>query len=413
MIKTSQGMNFARLFELQCGVQHYAWGVRAHDGRVPFIAELTGADADDERFAELWIGAHPKCPASVMTDEGAEALDGFIHKYAHEILGRVTKDGGVRHLPFLLKVLDIQQPLSIQAHPDKRLAEKLHARDPEHYPDANHKPEIAVSLRGLDALCQFRKADAIKCDLRRLSPLAGRFGELLADGQAPDEMWLRHAYGRLFALSNKEAGELVAETRAFLCGLKERTPADGWFLRLTEVYPGDRGALSVYFLNIIHLDPGEAIFLGADEPHAYLQGTIIECMASSDNVVRAGLTEKFVDTKVLTDMLTYRQGPPPVFSGEELCKGERVYRVPVAEFQVEFYSHGAGKSRSYPCDCVPSLILVLEGSAEFRVGDTTVEAPKGSTWLWPAALASCGIRYLEPATTIVRARPNIDLDHRP
>jgi mannose-6-phosphate isomerase len=401
-------MNISDIIELKCDVQHYPWGGCARDGSAPYIANLVGAPAETgQPFAELWIGAHPKLPAAALVGDASVPLDQLIHEHTETILGGGLVEAGVKSLPFLLKVLDCDQPLSIQAHPDLRRAAELNARDPEHYGDANHKPEIAIGITGMTAFCQFRPTSEIQGHIARLPALAAFLGDAGA-GLAPGSReWLQALYARVFSASQDAVGTALGGVRRHLSENGPQGPADEWFLKLEEFYPGDRGMLSAFFLNIVHLGPGEGVFLGPNEPHAYLAGTIIECMASSDNVVRAGLTPKFIDRDVLVDMLTYRQGLPQMDTGEELSPGETVYRVPVPEFQVEVYTHQDGYAGQYGSGGAVSILLILEGQAMLRTPQRKIDAPRGSTWLWPADLAECGIDYLAPGTTVVRARPNM------
>jgi mannose-6-phosphate isomerase len=159
-----------------------------------------------------------------------------------------------------------------------------------------------------------------------------------------------------------------------------------------------------YFLNLVFLQPGEAMFMNANEPHAYLHGTILECMGNSDNVVRAGLTSKFVDGRVLLEMLTYRENVPRRRRGCQVRPGERQYTVPVGGFRIDFWRGGNGReSRVAAAANAVSLLLVLDGAAELRGGhDAAQVAERGSAWLWPAALKRAEIRFLTAATTIVR-----------
>ncbi len=398
-------MEWTDLYRLECTVQHYPWGGRERAGRRPFIAELLGCADAGKPFAELWIGAHPKAPSLVLVDGRRQPLDRLLAEYPLPLLGPALAAAGERRLPFLLKVLDCDESLSIQAHPDLARAAILHRRDPEHYPDANHKPEIAIALAGMQAFCQFRAGDEIQAEIERLPPLGQFFAGCATGLPVGGSAWLRALYGRIFAAPpaavEAALGGLLAQLRA----AGPASAADRWFLELNDCHPGDRGLLCAYFLNLVELRPGEAVFLGPNEPHAYLRGTIIECMANSDNVVRAGLTPKFIDREVLVDMLTYRQGRPPIETGETLRPGERVYRVPVPEFQVEVYTHEAGEEREYAAEQAVSLLLVLAGEAELRTPHGCHLAPRGSAWLWPAALPACTVGYRQPGTCLVRARP--------
>ena len=389
------------LLPLRCGVQHYAWGERAEPGRAPLIASLTGEPVQPgQPFAELWIGAHASRPASVVTPDGAVPLPAFIQQHRRAVLGA---RGGAT-LPFLLKILTAGRALSIQAHPDRRLAARLHARLPQHYPDANHKPEIAIALSAFDALCQFRPTAAIRRDLGHWPPLRAFFADLPA---TPAKAWLKAAYARLLQAPGETVRQLVDAQMAAVHQAGPRTPHDDWFLELARQYPGDRGAVSLYFLNLVRLQPGEALFLAANEPHAYLRGAIVECMASSDNVVRAGLTAKFIDVGTLLNMLTYRQGGAPRLRPRRRANGCLTFVPPVPEFAVDWWRHQQPGSVTIRSHDAVSILLVLSGRAELRTPQgASVLAERGSSWLWPAAITSLTITVPEAGTQIVRARPN-------
>lgn len=395
-----------RLYNLACGIQHYPWGERQRGEWLPYIADLVGTKAEpDKPFAELWMGAHPSLPSQVSDMAGCPSLGAVIDADPAAVLGDKVLQMGCRSLPFLLKVLSCERPLSIQAHPDRERAQILHGRDPMHYPDPNHKPEIAIALTPFDALSQFRQLAEIAADVGRLRALDGFFRPF---GQPRSEDWLRQTYRYVFEAPQVRITMVID---GILEQLEKETgsasPADRCFQQLNRACPGDRGVLSAYFLNTLHLDPGEAMFMAADEPHAYLNGTIVECMANSDNVVRAGLTGKFIDRDVLLEMLTYRQGAPRVWSGEEISGGVVRYAVPTPEFEVDMCTLSAGSTLRLHSGEMVSLMLVLAGNGFFR-GDSGAPVPfaRGTCWLWPAGLPEIRIDADEENVRIVRARPN-------
>lgn len=372
-------MNVNRLYRLTCGVRYHDWGDRGAPGRLPLIAALGGLPADGRAFAELWMGALPPLAAGVPDWPGSPTLDVLIRQQPQTFLGPALAGAGVDALPFLLKILSCAQPLSIQAHPDRAHALELHAHDPANYPDANHKPEIAVALTPFVALAGFRHAAAVQADLQRV-PALTRFFAGLANG--PE--WLRQAYGRVFTADATAATAALRDTALHLDAARVRTGHEDLFLRCAALFPGDRGALSIPFLNLMNLQPGEAIYLAANEPHAYVEGTIVECMAASDNVVRAGLTHKFVDEQVLLRLLTYRPGLPPLLHGTPTAPGVRRYRVPTPEFELEFRDMHA--PAVVPADSCLSLLLILEGDVQLATPEWEWTAPRGSVLLWPASV---------------------------
>ena len=401
-------MQFNRVYPLECGIQHYDWGCRQHGDRQPFIAELLDLQAEaDTPYAELWIGAHTDLPATVRLDQDIP-LNDAIDRYSREMLGTTLTERGVRTLPFLFKVLSCERSLSIQAHPDKDRAAELHARDPEHYPDANHKPEIAISLSGFDAMCGFRPVHKIKEDLSRLESLRLFFEKELNAPSDDETDWLKALYRRIYSAGDADVKGVLGVLPSELKRQKTVTARDEWFRTLLDQYPGDRGTLSAYFLNIVHLEPGQALYLPANEPHCYLQGDILECMANSNNVVRAGLTGKFIDVDVLLDMLTYRQGEPELLTPAEKADGARSYQTPAPEFRIDLWNGDFGEKRGFASDGKISLLLVTRGQAELRTAESKVLAPKGSTWVWPGELGEIEVFFIDDDTEVVRATANIE-----
>ncbi|OGV78539.1 MAG: mannose-6-phosphate isomerase, class I [Lentisphaerae bacterium RIFOXYB12_FULL_65_16] len=401
-------MSWDRPIELRCGVQHYAWGGRGHDGQPPFIADLLGEREPGHRpYAELWVGAHPSLSAQVVHGTGVRPLSDEIAAFPEEILGRRLFRRGLSTLPFLLKVLDCHEPLSIQAHPDQALAERLHRRDPKNYPDANHKPEIAIALTPFRALCGFRPWEQIRADVVRRAALREFFGTDLgmAAGHVPAAR-LRRLWSRLLTAPDAEVAGVLQKLTQTPAAEGSGFPADQLCLHLVHRFPGDRGCIAAYFLNLLNIAPGEAVFLGAGEPHAYLCGTIVECMANSDNVVRAGLTPKFIDREVLLEMLTYDDVPPLVRRGRVGAHGERIYEVPTPEFRVEIWRQEAGAAWRYSGRDTVSLLLVLSGAVRLRnASGVESRAQRGTAWLWPAACGSLEVTAEADATEVVRAMP--------
>ncbi|MFA4943087.1 MAG: mannose-6-phosphate isomerase, class I [Lentisphaeria bacterium] len=394
----------ATFYPLACAVQPYAWGQRGAPGRPPYIAELLGRPDNGQPQAELWIGGHPSLPARLTVDGRERSLAELAAAEPAAVLGDPEATG----FPFLLKILSCDAALSIQAHPDPAVARILHAKDPAHYPDPFPKPELAIAITPFEALCQFRPVAEIRAEAGRL-PALGAF--LAAAGVRPtlaDDPWLRAAYAALFRAPQGQIPPLCRALATAVQAVPVRTAHDDLYLRLLAAYPDDRGAVSAYFLNHLQLQPGECIYLAANEPHAYLRGTILECMANSDNVVRAGLTPKHVDTEVLLAMLTYSQDGVHFLSPAHNGAGVRGYIPPTPEFQVDLLTPAAGGGLALDSGGAVSLLLVLEGAAELRTPRGAVfAAPRGSIWLWPACLERAEIRFTAPDSEVVRARPNM------
>jgi len=323
------------LYELRGVAQHYAWGRSADESEVAKLMEAGGATIDrttsqDLKWAELWIGTHANGPASLKLPNGTSVP-------LKDILGG--------DLPFLLKVLSVNTALSIQSHPSKTLAEKLHRERPDVYKDPNHKPEMAIALSRFEALCGFRGMSELEMTLQDVPELAMCCGQEAVDRytRVPEsnvtdkKRSLKELFTSLMTVDKvtaSEAVQLLVKRLEAQAAVRELTPRERLVLRLQEQYPLDIGVLSSYLLNYVCLESGEAIALGANEPHAYLSGEIVECMATSDNVIRAGLTPKFKDVNALCSSLTYRQGECPVMGGQEVEPGLRLYRPEFEEFEV-------------------------------------------------------------------------------
>lgn len=347
---------------LRCPVQKYRWGSQAADSILRKLASAGHEEpALDEPVAELWMGAHPSAPSLIIPD--LLSLRDAIHADPQYMIGRPGE------LSFLFKVLHADAPLSIQAHPDRSLARVLHAKDPANYPDANHKPELAVCLKDMRALVGFRDLGEIAASFRRLTAL-----HELCGGSALDLGidFLRSAYARLMKAPPEAVAQAAASVRASTSGAAQ----DACFLDLAARY-GDRdpGIFAPYFLNLMELAPGQAIFLGPNEPHSYLGGEILECMASSDNVVRAGLTPKFCDVDTLLSMLTYKTGPHSVVHLTE--EANPFYEVPVSDFALR-------RVHSIQSRGLPGIALVLSGELHLTDHHRSGRFPPGSALFIPA-----------------------------
>ena len=352
------------VLSLTCAVQNYDWGITG-DSEVASLGERnTGTSADREKpHAELWMGTHPSGP-SIVKGTG-EGLKETIAAKAEEFLGKVALETFGADLPFLTKVLSVAKALSIQAHPDKTLARALHADRPHVYKDANHKPEMTLAITEFEALCGFVAHDVLVKNLSKVPELRAAAGE---DASA--------AFRRVFTAVMTASAEKVRESIESLVSrlrkedLSALSPVDALALRLETQYPGDVGVLCAYLLNYVRLRPGQCIYLAANEPHAYLQGECVECMATSDNVVRAGLTPKLRDTAILCDMLTYNAGEPTVLDGEAIASGGatnatvRRYVPPFDEFQLETYEVEAGSTCAASVSPGPCVFLVFGGAGE-------------------------------------------------
>jgi mannose-6-phosphate isomerase len=375
-------------------IRPYAWGTR---GESAFIPCLLGIEPEpDTPYAELWMGAHPNAPSHVVLDGVQVSLRELIAQYPREILGQAVAKRFSGRLPFLFKVLSTAESLSIQAHPTKEQARRLHARDPEHYPDDNHKPELAVALDALTALMGFKPFSGILETLGRYPELADFVGQDIAgraksaEQAAPRQQkaLLRELYATLVERAVTHAEELVKATgrlaerlAASTGGLREE---EQLFLELRDKYSGvDVGLFTIFLLNLVHLEKGQGVFIGAGTPHAYLKGNIVECMANSDNVVRAGLTPKFKDVETLVDILTYEMGPPPIIEANADA-AEMVYRTPASEFQVSRLRMHPEQERAESTGGGPVVLLLTQGDILIHWEGGETKLRRGQSVLIPA-----------------------------
>jgi mannose-6-phosphate isomerase len=336
-------------------MQHLAGTVQTYEwGSTTAIPELLGVEAHGGPQAELWLGAHPVAPA--MLADGRR-LDEAIAAAAPSVLGPGVISRFGPSLPFLLKVLAAEAPLSIQAHPDVDQARAGFAREeaagiplgaPERlYKDPNHKPELIVALTPFEALCGFRPADEIADELEAIG-IRSWSGRLRRDGLASTVAGL---FGSTDA-AKVSIVRRVAEAHPFVAELAQR-------------YPDDIGCVVALFLRRITLQPGEGLELAAGNLHAYLRGVGVELMANSDNVLRGGLTVKHVDAEELLRVVHVDDAPVPVLQAESTGTGWRRYPTVAAEFTLSVADvHGSGPTVR---GGAPSVLLCTAGS--LRVGD--------------------------------------------
>ncbi|MGI5125664.1 mannose-6-phosphate isomerase, class I [Pseudonocardia sp. CA-107938] len=367
-------------------IRPYAWGSRT------VLAELLGHESPAPHpQAEMWLGAHPGDPSRLQS--GGTLLDA-LRADPDGLLGadRARKWDGT--LPFLLKVLAADEPLSLQAHPsldqarvgferEERAGLARDAAD-RNYRDPNHKPELICALTEFHALVGFRSPDATVEFLRELAvPELDVYVQLLA-GQ-PDADGLRALFTTWITLPQALLDTLVPALQA---GCVRVAAADGPFrteartvLELSERYPGDAGVLAALLLNRITLAPGEAVYLPAGNLHAYLEGAGIEVMASSDNVLRGGLTPKHVDVPELLRVLDFAAAPPPVLTGTPDGAWLR-YETPFEEFLLRRLQAAPADDPVEVPDGGPRILLCTAGAACLRGRDGRLELRRGaSAWL--------------------------------
>jgi mannose-6-phosphate isomerase len=372
-------------------VRAYAWGSRT------VIPDLLGQEVPSSHpQAEMWLGAHPADPSRLVhADGGRTSLLEALGADPKQLLGPERCERWDATLPYLLKVLAADEPLSLQAHPSLEQARAGFAgeeaegiaRDAadRNYKDPNHKPELICALTELHALAGFRDPAVTVRLLRALEvpELAGH-AELLA--AQPDADGLRALFTTWITLPQAVLDTLVPALQE---GCVRLAGSDGEFsteartaLELSERYPGDAGVLAALLLNRVTIQPGEALYLPAGNLHAYLNGAGIEIMANSDNVLRGGLTPKHVDVPELLRVLDFHPTPPPVVIGKP--DGDWVrYDTPAEEFLLRRFDGAPGSPVPVP-DGGPRVLLCTAGGARVRSLGGELELRRGAS-LWLSA----------------------------
>lgn len=404
-----------KLFKIDCGYQNYDWGKIGSSSAVAQFASNSNPTVkidESKPYAELWMGTHPSVPSVASEAEAytgktlRELVGGEPEKFLHKSI--IDKFGSSQELPFLFKVLSIEKVLSIQAHPDKKLGAQLHAADPKNYPDANHKPEMAIAVTDFEGFCGFKPLNELAKTLQTIPELKDVIGQEITDefvqGIKPDaelgsqedaanRKLLQKVFGKLMNTDDntisEKAASLVDRTKSqpeLFTSISAKLPE--LIQRLNKQFPNDIGLFcGCLLLNHVCLVAGEAMFLQAKDPHAYISGDIIECMAASDNVVRAGFTPKFKDVKNLVEMLTYsydsvekQKMPLLPFSKS---RGEAVksvlYDPPIAEFAVlqTIFDKKAGATQHFDAFDGPSIFICTNGSGSVQIkNDSNVKEVK-------------------------------------
>ena len=372
---SSTGRKRGRPYKMQPRIQSYSWG--SHTA----LADLRGESPSLEPQAEMWMGAHDLAPSLVETNSGVRGLNELIDEDPESILGpRIVEQFG-NHLPFLFKILAADMPLSLQAHPSQRQAQEGYERENKlgiainsgerNYTDANHKPELVCALSPFDALYGFRRRE----ESRELLQAAGLTDlvELLKGKTAMPAILRLFTY--LLRIDPAQGKEL-AERAATVAVRHRDNPAFHWVLALFTQFPGDPMCIAPLFLNVVHLEPGESLFTEAGILHSYLSGTAIEIMANSDNVVRAGLTSKHVDSGELLRVLTFSELDATVRGGtaEDLAGGRTwTYDSPAPEFRLRRIE----LSGTMTCGGSDSIEILVCTQGESRVRRLGTPAEEG------------------------------------
>jgi mannose-6-phosphate isomerase len=373
-------------------VQEYAWGSKTA------IAELLGKPVPScNPQAELWMGAHSKAPSQVFINGRWRSLLDVLRESPREVLGKKAAEKYSGTLPFLFKILAAAKPLSIQAHPDKEQARSGFLRenrlgiplDAPHrnYKDDNHKPEIICAVTKFRALNGFRPIGEILSLLNKIRvPALSK--QIDAFCSRPNRKGLRKFFQALMTMDGEPRLQAVQEIAASDRVQDDGSPIWKWMTELNREYPGDIGILAPVLLNLLELEPGDAMYLPAGHLHAYLHGVAIELMANSDNVLRGGLTSKHIDIDELLNILNFSNGKPAVLKPKKKVPPEAFYNTPAAEFALSVIDvdtaavYRSAKTRSV------EIMICTQGNAEITElpDGLMTKISKGISLLVPAAV---------------------------
>jgi mannose-6-phosphate isomerase len=377
-------------------LRDYAWG------STTALADLLGHEPSGRHEAELWIGAHPDAPSRPADGREGETLGTLIASDPVAALGEESVEAFGPRLPYLLKVLAAASPLSLQVHPKLEAAKAGFAAEEaagvdrsaphRNYKDDNHKPEMILALTPFEALSGFRDPGESAALFERLTALlagsaAAEVTEQVAELlRGPDTAGaLKAAFARLINGGSDVRAAVDAAAAAASAGPAAENPALATVAELAAAYPSDPGVLISLMLNRVSLAPGEAMYLPAGNVHAYLEGLGIEVMASSDNVLRGGLTPKHVDIPELLRTVVFEATGVPLLRAQESELGQELFCPPFGEFQlqrIEMAPVGRGESGDgaseggllrQPVPIAQAgavVVLVLKGSL-------TLDTPKG------------------------------------
>lgn len=421
---------------LECAAQQYAWGKIGSDA---LVARLKAAQLGDESsiqeekpYAELWIGTHPNGMSQIVLPSIDESkpddivrmkLVDYVQQNPEMHLGVVgeTEPSNEYDLTFLFKVLSIEKVLSVQAHPDKHLAAQLFTERPDVYKDPNHKPEMAVALTDdFEAMSGFRPIYDIASNLLDYPEFTDLIGKCRYDilqfvagkrGVNPKPI-LKTMFHTYITADEIKVKNNLDKLNSRLAEKEDHTDLDKLIIKLAKQFPGDAGIFAPIIFNYLKLKTGDAFYIGANEPHAYIQGDILECMACSDNVVRAGLTPKLKDVATLVKMLTYKCTTPKVTRGERKDNCCTLYVPPVKDFAMEIVEVDPGESYELQDVRSPSVILTLNGSGVLKQGwVNTMPVSFGKAAFMSANTSATMVADKDgPGLKVVRALSNVHLN---
>jgi len=380
------------IFPMNNAVQEYTWGSRT------FIPEMMGLPSPSKMpQAELWMGAHPKAPSVMIANGKKIPLPELIQGDPRDILGEATARKFSNTLPFLFKILAVERPLSIQAHPNREQAVRGFKRENglkipldaprRNYRDQNHKPELLCALTPFQALIGFKSPDRILVDFQKV-PVPALANEIEAFAGKPDKKGFERFFTTLMSMDRDKQARIVSQTAALCENADPLDPPLQRVIALHHEYPFDVGVLSPLFLHAVTLEPEEALFIPPGTLHAYLEGAGVELMANSDNVLRCGLTPKNMDIAGLLDILDWEPHTLQILRPERRPNGEQVYPTFAEEFRLSVIKPVTGEVFENTSEGAVEIVIVVKGHAvviEKKTGQR-LPLPQGTAILIPASV---------------------------
>lgn len=417
-----------------------------HWGGKKFIPKLLNIKNKEKKsYAEIWIGAHKKAPSNTIIDDTIINLYDLISIAGKEILGINAYKKFGNKLPFLFKLLSSAQPLSIQAHPDKKQAEEGWKREKgngPNYKDDNHKPELISAVTDFWALNGFRNLNDIirQFEKLKIKNFSAALNKLKMGKNLNEKGSLKLFYKSIMNISLIEKSKIIKKI-LFKAKIKYSLYIiffffskriynhfrEYWILKavksLKSIIEKDflngkielrernektvealYGIISIFLLNLVHLKPGQAMFLPAGELHSYLEGTGIEIMSNSDNVLRGGLTHKYIDVNELLNVLTFNQGAPDILHPLKNSETESYYQTPAIEFKLNIIELFNKRSYTSENNHNAEAFIVLKGDAEIiDFKKNSLFITKGSTFFIPSIIKEYTIRPRSAHVKIYKA----------
>ena len=380
--------DFSRFYPLIPAQKHYAWGSDTK------IQSLIGLKPDGKPLAEIWMGNHPNGMSYIEIEGKAVAVSDFISEEPEKALGkRCMEQFG--SMPFLFKVLAADKPLSIQAHPDSETAESGFEREERNhipmdhftrvYKDPNHKREMILAISTFYALKGFKSIEEIKVNFKKYFPFSGN--AFVDFRYSSEEDFYKKFFTRLLSMDQTLHKAMLRELETTAKGMGE--VEQFIFRRLLYNFPSDRCVFAPLFLNCIKLNPGESMSIDEGQLHSYVDGLCFEVMSSSDNTIRGGLTEKFIDVLELFTIMKFVHGSKVCV--EPVDKGlEKVYSPGWNEFCLSCITTG-GKTYAGPREHSLEILFVYSGAGNIENSSFSLELKRGMAVLVPASAGGYSI----------------------